>query len=65
MRNKLEALQREGLVIEGQYPDFKDVKWTQNGESHRLEVRPLVLRRADMTVLRPMQRGNTYDVSKL
>lgn len=63
MKDRLATLQKQGLVIEGQYPNFKEVTWTQDGENHRMEVRPLVLRRADMTVLRPrtdMSIGTEY-----
>jgi hypothetical protein len=52
-RNRLEALQRQGLVVEGQYPEFRDIAWIQDGERHSMEIRPLVSKKADITVLRP------------
>jgi len=53
MRTRLETLRTEGLVLEGQYPEIRDVSVSQGGRSHSMEVRPLVAKRADITVLRP------------
>ncbi|MCL6096573.1 MAG: hypothetical protein M1444_02735 [Patescibacteria group bacterium] len=66
MQRRIEALRQDGLVLEGQHPDIHDVSISSGGQSTRLEVRPLVARRADLTVLRPVSRtmasGQEYRV---
>jgi hypothetical protein len=53
-QNRIEALRMEGLVVEGQYPDMRTIDVSQNGQSRTMEVRPLVLKHADLTVFRPV-----------
>ena len=54
MQRRIEALQQEGLVLEGQYRDIHDIYISQGGQVHHLEVRPLVAPHADITILRPV-----------
>ena len=55
--NRIEELRMEGLVVEGEHTDIPNISWTEAGRRMSMDVRPLFIPKADITVLRPVRES--------
>jgi hypothetical protein len=59
--NRIEELRMEGLVVNGDHFDVKQISVSKDGERTTVDVRPIFLPRVGITVLRPA-RGQSQVV---